>query len=632
MLEEIEPISDAQASDNVTPPPHAVPWYLQVNPPIAQHDHPLLERQRLPDLPINPPALLQPILDHVSVELGLDHLSLLDLRTLDPPPALGANLIMVVGTARSEKHLHVSADRLCRWLRSTHRLSPFADGLLGRNELKLKMRRKAKRSRLLSAVGAKETSAGELDDGIRTGWVCVNVGKVEGGLLPEQQDLAAREVKGFVGFGAQSDGSRIVVQMMTEEKRGQIDLETLWNGILRRAKKAKDEAQEEQRKAAILAADAGEKDVYRPQTLQTPSQPGLGPRIHARAFHTSPTWPWPTNPTKHDSGAHMSTTVPTEPKISDQHPTSSLLTLRNLMDHLRAMDPQAALAALGKGHTDIATTPFLSAFYDATPIFPDLEHWQLHVELRCYAVSLRHPRYTLKSVTAQLNDMRLACVLPTEDTYMLVLKTLLSSSSESGGASATRKSRKRALRLALDVLDRMHEDGYNPVSEPILRLLYSTTALPPLPSYSSPDALRLDDPEVSSPPAHTPLTLASILTSLTAHDLSKAASSSQWSSVWSIWRLYPRLSLRRSDNMYTALFSSIAQADSQKLSIDVLRSCLPDMVREDPPVKLEGDVAAAVQKCLDVAEPNAKESGEKGSTSEWAVLWRRCLRGLRQKD
>jgi len=175
--------------------------------------------------------------------MGLDDLSLLDLRGLDPPPALGSTTLMILGTARSEKHLHVSADRLCRWLRSTHSLSPYADGLLGRNELKLKLRRKAKRSKMLSAVGTKTTDAGEVDDGIRTGWVCVNIDKVEGGELPAQKEEREREVQGFVGFGGRTPGCRIVVQMMTEEKRGQIDLESLWGGILRRAGKAKEEVE-----------------------------------------------------------------------------------------------------------------------------------------------------------------------------------------------------------------------------------------------------------------------------------------------------------------------------------------------------------------------------------------------------
>lgn len=224
-----------------------MPWYLQVQQPIEARESPLAARQRIPDLPQHPPSILQPLLEHVSVELGMDDLSLLDLRALDPPPGLGANLLMIVGTARSEKHLHVSADRLCRWLRTEHKLRPYADGLLGRNELKLKMRRKAKRSRLLSAVGARATAdEDDADDGIRTGWVCVNLGRVKGGELPTNQ--AAETAEGVVGFGSARNGSSVVLQMMTEEKRGEIDLETLWQDMLGRQvkRKAKEQAEEDE--------------------------------------------------------------------------------------------------------------------------------------------------------------------------------------------------------------------------------------------------------------------------------------------------------------------------------------------------------------------------------------------------
>ncbi|GAB7343114.1 hypothetical protein MBLNU457_1191t1 [Dothideomycetes sp. NU457] len=252
----------SQPQDQDTPKCNtdATPWYLQVSSPLPEPT-PLSERQRLPDLPSHPPTLLQPLLSHISTDLGLDDLTLLDLRGLDPPPALGSTTLMILGTARSEKHLHVSADRLCRWLRSTHNLRPYADGLLGRNELKLKIRRKAKRSKLLSAVGTKTTdSSADLDDGIRTGWVCVNIDKVEGGELPAQKEERERVVQGFVGFGNRTPGCRIVVQMMTEEKRGQIDLEALWGGILRRAAKAKEEVEaalEEENRAATQSERTG---------------------------------------------------------------------------------------------------------------------------------------------------------------------------------------------------------------------------------------------------------------------------------------------------------------------------------------------------------------------------------------
>lgn len=202
------------------------PWYLESSQGEPEAN-PFAERQRLPDLPSNAPPILQPLLQHISVDLGMDYLNIIDLRVLDPPPALGANLVMIFGTARSEKHLNVSADRLCRWLRTNYKLTPNADGLLGRNELKLKLRRKARRLRMLGAAGAVETP--NADDGITTGWVCVNVGSVENGPMPQKE-----ERQGFIGFGARSDQAKIVVQLMTEEKRSEVDLEGLWQGTLER--------------------------------------------------------------------------------------------------------------------------------------------------------------------------------------------------------------------------------------------------------------------------------------------------------------------------------------------------------------------------------------------------------------
>ncbi|KAI0997527.1 hypothetical protein K3495_g10661 [Podosphaera aphanis] len=199
-----------------------IPWYLQVNAPKKLE---LSERQYIPDLPELPPPILQPLMHQVSIDLGLDDLTLLDLRKLDPPPALGANLLMLLATARSEKHLHVSADRLCRWLRSEYRLRPDADGLLGRNELKTRLKRKARRTKLL---GSSDENS---DDGIRSGWVCVDVGIVDASEDTEK----STPPKDFVGFGRRTEGVRIVVQMLTEEKRSEIDLEGLWSSILRRS-------------------------------------------------------------------------------------------------------------------------------------------------------------------------------------------------------------------------------------------------------------------------------------------------------------------------------------------------------------------------------------------------------------
>ncbi|EAT78622.2 hypothetical protein SNOG_13997 [Parastagonospora nodorum SN15] len=204
----------------------SIPWYLRQNPAARDAQKPI----EIPDLPPNPPPLLKTILEYISITAGLDDLELLDLRHLDPPPALGPKLIMIIATARSEKHLHVAADGFARFLRREHGLKANAAGLLGRNELKIKLRRKAKRMRMLANVGG-AVPEGNLDDGIRTGWICCTLSKIEA--HPDDMHLPGDNVDEFVGFRSVNPGVNVVVQMFTEEKRVETDLETLWGGVLK---------------------------------------------------------------------------------------------------------------------------------------------------------------------------------------------------------------------------------------------------------------------------------------------------------------------------------------------------------------------------------------------------------------
>jgi len=193
--------------------------------------HPTLvhEQAPLPPIPDDSPKLTEPLLKFVADELGLDALSLLDLRNLDPPPALGPSLLMIFGTARSERHLHVSADRLVRWLRGRG-ITASADGLLGRNELKTKLRRIARKAKLMGTGGVPRGG----DDGISTGWVCVNLGLVGG----SHEEILMLDDQGRpTGFGVPQTGTTMVVQLMTEGRRAEMDLESLWGGILNRSEK-----------------------------------------------------------------------------------------------------------------------------------------------------------------------------------------------------------------------------------------------------------------------------------------------------------------------------------------------------------------------------------------------------------
>jgi hypothetical protein len=263
---------------STAPSDESIPWYLR-----SQSSAPSpVQAAEIPDLPPNPPPLLETLLEYVSVTAGLDDLQLLDLRHLDPPPALGPKLIMLIATARSEKHLHVAADRFCRWLRRDHGLKANAAGLLGRNELKIKLRRKAKRMRMLANVGG-AMPEGNLDDGIRTGWICCTLGKIEA--HPDDMHMPGDNVQEFVGFRDIKPGVNVVVQMFIEEKRAETDLETLWGGVLRthqRRDKSADEAlMELEQDIEDLEEDVEESDYETRQSPEAVTKPPIEPNTPA---------------------------------------------------------------------------------------------------------------------------------------------------------------------------------------------------------------------------------------------------------------------------------------------------------------------------------------------------------------
>lgn len=215
----IEAAKDASAEGDV-------PWFLEVEPP---RHAPSQHAVTLPTIPEDAPAFLEPMIKYIHEDMGLDDISLLDLRELDPPAALGPNLIMLFGTTRSERHLHVSSGRFVRWLKREHDVSARADGLIGPGELRTKLRRLRKKAKLMGTNTAIVPGG---DNGISTGWVCVNFGYHNGSSAESESfDESGR----FSGFGASPLGTTVVVQCMTETRRAELDLEGLWKGVMKKS-------------------------------------------------------------------------------------------------------------------------------------------------------------------------------------------------------------------------------------------------------------------------------------------------------------------------------------------------------------------------------------------------------------
>ncbi|TGO19144.1 hypothetical protein BPAE_0351g00080 [Botrytis paeoniae] len=646
----------------------AVPWYLQVEAP-QKTPQTLSERQRIPDLPDLPPSILEPMLQEISVDLGLDNLTILDLRKLDPPPALGANLIMLIGTARSEKHLHVSADRLCRWLRSMYKLRPSADGLLGRNELKLKLRRKSRRAKLLGSVGDESG-----DDGIRTGWVCVDIGVVES---PDIHANATPEGDGFVGFGRRTDGVRIVVQMLTEEKREEIDLEKLWGGILRRSGQSEVEVEE-----VVEDAEVGEPiSTSTSQPSQHTTASTVKPRgfqiPQTRQFHTSVerksdnprdqhphgilSSPQQDGPIENKRLTELQQSVISDFSIGEfERAKNSVLEycannveldwqsflLHHLRMHLENVSVEQAIFDLGKGYTP-GDTSFLKCFKDAVagvgePHHPALFRWDYVFWLFHYARDIGHPWFhtmNLINLFRRFERKKNDDSDISDEYYHRIIRTILE---PAHGPSDTNSAPSRLnARLALKVIQTMYRRGHKIFTEEMfVTLQEATERIPDLDITTVQPEATVNDSFGIPTKAMSPIqrrihTLMLNLESPLFSDESRMrlmqlyARNEQWVAFWDIWRLPLRQSKSQSADMYAYVFQRVAETGHQKLCIKALHTWIEDLDREEPSVKLEGDVAEAVKACLMVAEKGIEQEAiaNPEKTGQWHSLWRRCHGG-----
>ncbi|KUJ16172.1 uncharacterized protein LY89DRAFT_685209 [Mollisia scopiformis] len=646
-LEFTEDIEDKQVS--------AIPWYLQVESP-HRAPRPLSERQLIPELPELPPPILAPLMQQVSIDLGLDDLKLLDLRKLDPPPALGANLLMLIGTARSEKHLHVSADRLCRWLRSTYKLKPDVDGLLGRNELKLKLKRKAKRAKLMgSSVDDSQ------DDGVRTGWVCVDVGVVDEAEGVEE----SAPIRDFVGFGRRTEGVRIVVQMLTEEKREEINLERLWTGILERGTPKDieegqdlDSSETTQQYFPISASpsdrnsasSSGQNRSYhtsaRRLAADVEARSGPGPRSTFQPTTASPFEKFDLqsiqdaimqdlalgnyNKIKNDV-IRYSQSVP-ELQKDGWRP----FLLHSLQSHLESVPAEEALKMLGTGDSDRSSTPFLVCFYETlSPIYVSEAEAEILIWLSCFAQEIGHPGYEYFRLLELLDQFQVSGVQISLSSYRRLLRAILT---PPRGQDFYHGASHAALEAATGIIQTMHDQGFDILSEDLLIELQELTMPDPLTVvpehkiYTDPEE-TFDLPSLPMPPISQRFHVLLVQLNLPLfRDDSRMrlmdlyANRQYWQQFWEIFRMAPRQNKPQSASMYAFMLFQVAQTKHQKACMTVLRTWIVDLQQEDPPIELTGDVSEALKACLLVADPHVEKDANDNleARGEWISLWRRC--------
>ncbi len=637
-----------------------IPWYLKVD--VPKHAALVPQDTPLPEIPARSPTLLQPLLTYVADDLGLDDLRLLDLRLLDPPAALGPDLLMLFGSARSERHLHVSADRLVRWLRK-YGIHATADGLLGRNELKIKLRRKARRAKLLGNTGAPGGS-NEIDDGISTQWVCLHAGTLGVPSVTKEEGSIVDAEGRMSGFGSLqvSTGTTVVVQMFTEAKRRQLNLETLWTRALQRSLKTRAEAGEDVsawNAPETLSVSGEEETDMMNGSLEWASVPSSSPpktqQAQRRSFSTS----------ARRLAAVASVDVVsklTQPLVGAadllqieqqlmQSTTDRVHILQRLARYLDDLPRAAALGVLGydglvgslpaseKGEATPATdapseltalTPFTRAVNYCMHGLPASDTWAFRAAAHATGLRLGHPEYTLSGMGELIQEMQLCGVEASRDLCARILNAIFSARRQGENNIAVQE---QQTEMALGLLDTLHERG-----QAILAGDLVISVITGLARTNQQGDLEALSNEITPADGQTPIELFPTRASsipdeaaVTANDLQVTlefllrqarlpcpneaqltqlldayATQNDWDRFWGAWRLPPQHGQLRSASLYMFLFRRVAETGHQSRCIEALRRCFQEMLHEDVPVLPRGPVLEAMKACIRVADPQAE--------------------------
>ncbi|KAI0406209.1 hypothetical protein F4802DRAFT_121407 [Xylaria palmicola] len=601
--------------------PTDVPWYLQVQSPTLVAS---LEPPPLPETPPDAPPLIRSLLQYASEEMGLDALSLLDLRKLDPPPALGPSLFMLFGTARSERHLNVSAGRLVRWLRATHRVHADADGLLGPNERKIKLRRRARRAKLLGTMGTDDA-----DDGIRTGWICVNLGTVD---RSGTESAVVAEDGRVSGFGVSQTGSTIVFQIMTARRREEMGLEDLWaqalDPSLSSATKLPPTYGDKHTSNLHPVEEAILANLHKPSGFSGTRKGhsgGASPPNQARFYSTQQS----SRPSVGEVEP-LGTSSPEELArvlTYDAHQKQRLLEL--LRAQLDEMDATTVRTSLGGSDEDAQSTPFMQLMELAMETLPPTQTWgyRLAVQHKASVSGLPKAIQSLDNVRLLVGELRVYSIKATRDQYLQLLSCIFLSN----------ELQSVCFDLALDVLHTMHQRNESIMASDLIVTIiegvskggsdtkHSTRRL-----VSRLDAFLFRDAFLSR--LSTPCIEERLLMRL----MTAYARLGHWARVRHTWGVPARHLRSRSANMYIHIFELAFASRSVTICAEVLRQYLPEAGSEDPSVLENTTVRRAALACVGIVDPQALEyaaqpvesQGEQLHQREFVNLARMLNRGI----
>ncbi|KAI1776891.1 hypothetical protein F4818DRAFT_362170 [Hypoxylon cercidicola] len=559
----------------------SVPWYLQVEPPrhVAS-----IEPPPLPEVPSGSPEIIGSLLEYASEELGLDELSLLDLRELDPPAALGPDLFMLFGTARSERHLNVSAGRLVRWLRAKHRVYAHADGLLGPNERKLKLRRKARRAKLLGSTEEND------DDGIKTGWICVNLGTI--GRNNEESAIVAEDGR-VAGFGVAQEGSTVIVQIMTEFRRAEMGLEELW-------KRALDQPVDDPSKS-----EPEEPNNLHPLEKAVLSNPH--PPATSRGHFNDTSRRTPFEQTRYYSTQQETIRDASEPDplfgVDSKEALRRALKFnvhqkKNLLERLQARldtrSPFSTAPDLSNQHQD--PTSFLRLSRLVCQGLPPDQTWGFRLDLlaKLYKSGMTDPTEAFDDAQHLIEEMNLYGIEVSRQQCLQLLSCIY----KSNVGDLEERSH-----LALQLLKTVQQRGQPVIASDIFVTIIETVAHSSIGRASNEQlelARRLEDLSrlADLPCMEEPM----IMRLMEAYYRLR-----NWEGFWNAWRIPPRYLRPRSAAMYIHVFQLAAGSRAPMICTTMLQRCFQEMLAEEPPVLPTGPVRTAIMACIHVVDPKAEE-------------------------